>query len=109
MDGDFSGQVLPAADRRIDIERVDFDQPGAPASSLRRNQCRPGAAERIKDDVILVGAVANRIGNQSDRLDRWMKRKFSLCGVGPYVLTRVIPNICAVPAESAELDVVDMG
>src|SRR4029077_15045316 len=109
MNGDFPGQVLPAADCRIDIKRIDFDQPGAPTGSLRSNQRRSGASEWIEDDVILVGTVADRIGNQSDRLHSWMERKLAFCGVGPNVLTRVVPHMRTGPAEHAEVDVVDVG
>src|SRR5205085_1129984 len=108
MPGGVAGQLLPATDNRIDIARIELRPVAAPAGALGRDHRRAAAEETVEHDVAAGGAVEDRVGHQAHRLHgRVQRQQVSLLGlarerVGPGVL----PDIAAVPAEPAELDVV---
>src|SRR5688572_5656617 len=63
-----AGIGLPTADDDVDIQRVDLDQRGATLGLLRGNECGPGTAEWIEDQVAALGAVLDGIGDQRQGL-----------------------------------------
>jgi hypothetical protein len=54
-------QPLPALYADVDKPRLQFDQPGAPASAFRRNQGGAGTAKGIKDQPTPLGAQADAV------------------------------------------------
>ena len=69
VDGITTGEGLPAPDRDIDVARIDFESAGLPADPFGREQRRARATEGVEHNVVAVGAVFDRIGDESDRLD----------------------------------------
>src|SRR5712671_1589075 len=104
MPGGVAGQLLPSADNRIDIARIELRPVAAPAGALGRDHRGAAAEEPVEHDVAAGGAVEDRVGDQAHRLYRRVQcQEVPLLGlarerVGPGVL----PDIAAVPAEAAE-------
>src|SRR5271168_317727 len=73
MDRARAGHALPAADRDVDIKRVNLDAAANAAGALRRHQGRPAAQKGIEHNVAAARAIKQRIGDQPDRLDRRMQ------------------------------------
>jgi hypothetical protein len=65
-----SGIGLPAADRDVDIVRVDFKRAGLPARTLRRNQDRAAPSEGIENEVAAARTISDRVGHEGNRFDR---------------------------------------
>ena len=100
------GQSLPSVDADIDVLRIQFDRPGVPAGPLGGNQDRAAAGERVEDDPLAMAAVADRVGDQADRLDgRVQGQELALAAA---IDARVRPHVGAVAAVLAELEVVDV-
>ena len=55
-----AGGLLPAADRDVDIERVQLEHPRDAARTLGRQYRRAAAAERVEDDAVAPAAVTVR-------------------------------------------------
>ena len=70
-----AAHALPAQERDIDIARIQLDRARVTTGALGRNQDRAAAAEGIQDDALAMTAIANRVGNQADRLDRRVQRE----------------------------------
>jgi len=66
------GECLPSLADDIAIDRIQFDAVCRPAGLFRRHECRPGAHERVQDDLrgVRTGAVANHPRDQGDGLHR---------------------------------------
>src|SRR3954465_5685832 len=103
-----AGECLPAADDRVDIAGMELKSVAAPAGALGGDHRRAAAEKAIEHDVAAGRAVEDRIGDHRHRFYWWSKRRqIALLaaageGVGPWV----VPDIGAVAAEWAELDVV---
>lgn len=102
-----SGYVLPTLDRGIDIERIDLEAIAAPAGLLGGENRRAAAAKGIENDVVTLGRIQDRVRHHGDRFDRGMQVKsaspsFAWKAIG----AGVVPDICAIAAEAAELDIV---
>ena len=70
MNGVTTREGLPAPDCDIDIARIDFESARLPADTLSRKQRRAGATESIEHEMIALGDVFDRIGDECDRLHR---------------------------------------
>src|SRR5712671_4778802 len=103
-----AGEMLPAADRGIDIEWVELHPTADAADALGRQQRRAAAEKGIEDDVAADRAVENRIGDQRDWLYRRMQSgEVSFLTPSPeLVRARVLPDIGPVAAMLAQFDVV---
>jgi hypothetical protein len=105
-DGIPAGQVLPAPDRRIDVERIELDAAADAACPFGGEQRSAAAQERVDDDVAAVRAIKQRVHHQLDRFDRRVQLQhvvtFPRQGAG----TVVLPHVGAVAPVLAELDIV---
>src|SRR5437588_11983627 len=103
-----AGECLPAADDRVDIAGIELKSVAAPAGALGGDHRRAAAEKAVEHDVAAGRAVEDRIGDHRHRFYcRMQRRQIALLaaagkGVGP----GVVPDIGAVAAELAELDVV---
>src|SRR3546814_2750453 len=70
MDRDTAGPCLPTPHCKIDIERIQLDQPGATTDLLGSDQGSPRAGEGIEHNVAALGGVEQRIGHQAHGLWR---------------------------------------
>src|SRR5262249_50666861 len=57
MHGIAAGKGLPAADRDVDIMRIDFQTTRMPSDALGREQSGAGAGKRVEYDGMAPGAV----------------------------------------------------
>src|SRR5271166_5114508 len=111
MDHGFPGHAPPSADCDVDIEGIDLDPAADAARSFGRHQGRSAAQEGIENDIASRRAVEKGVGDQRNRLDRRVQL------VEPSLLVRlgkgrragIVPDVGAVAAVLAELDVVAMG
>jgi hypothetical protein len=75
MDGIPTREGLPPPDRDIDITRINLDRARLPADTLGREQRRAGAAESVEHQLIALGDVFDRVGDQGDLMlpmrSRW--------------------------------------
>src|SRR5260370_41765944 len=71
MDRAVAGEALPAADRGVDVERVEFHAAAHAADAFRGNQRRAAAEKRIEHDVPPGRAIHDRIGDEGNRFYRW--------------------------------------
>ena len=105
-----SGVRLPATNDHVAIERVELEPVASPPGPLAGHQGRAAAEKRIEDDVAATRHVENRVSDHRRRLDRRMQggemslfarpAKARAYGIGP--------DVAAVPAIGAQLDVVAM-
>ena len=100
--------MLPPADCRIDIERIELDAAADPADTFGRQQRRAAAEKRVEDKVAAGRTIENRIGDQRDRFYRGMKRgKVPLFALSPEIVQAwVMPDVGAVATMLAQLDVI---
>src|ERR1700704_426303 len=90
--------------------RGELDAVAAPAGALGSHQAGAAPEEAVEHDLSPGGAVEDRIGHQGDRLHGRMKRQqvpllgFAREGVDP----GVAPDVAAVSAKAAKLDIVAM-
>src|SRR5690348_7544923 len=93
MDGVVPGNRLPAADRAVDINGIDFDQARMSAGLLGSDHGGSASAETVEHDAAPGGAVAHGVRNHLHRLYRRMQRKLfqsiaagaGHAAVGPHV------------------------
>ena len=67
-----SGELLPAADCDIDIERVNFDGATAAAAFFRGDDGGAGPNARVEHDLAAMRTVLDRIDHKGGRLHRRM-------------------------------------
>ncbi len=60
---------LPPTDRDVDEQRFPFGAARAPPEPLRGHDRDPGAAKRIKNDVVAARAVLDRVRQERGRDD----------------------------------------
>ena len=78
----FTGGALVAAHDHVDIERIEFEPAANAAGFLSCNEGRPGAEERVNDNVAPVRDVEQRVLKEGGWLYRRMILEASPC-VGP--------------------------
>src|ERR1700677_1532555 len=110
MDRALAGHALPAADRDVDIKRVDLDAATDAAGALRRHQGRPAAQKRIEHDVAADRVIEKRVGDQPDRLNGRMELVEAplLARLGEGRRARVFPDVGPVATMLSQFDVVAM-
>src|ERR1700738_4414851 len=110
MTGTPTGQGLPAADNRVDVSRVELQPIAAPAGALGGDQGGPAAEKAIEHDLTTDRAVEDRIGDHCHRLHGRVHRQqiAFLAATGEGIDPGVVPDIAAIAAKPAELDIVVM-
>src|SRR5262249_26202214 len=105
-----AGHRLPPADNRIDIGGIELDAVATPAGALGRDHRRAAAGEAIKHDVAPGPAIADCIGDHWHRFDGRVERPQIAfrAAAGQRIGSGIMPDIAAVAAELAELDIVAM-
>src|SRR5262245_5095320 len=89
-------ELLPATDRYIDVDRIEFDAARNAASLFGGDEDGTAADEGIQHQVAATGAVAQSVGNQGNGLWRWVVL-VHFVGAGPRdVGTWIGPHIAAV-------------
>jgi hypothetical protein len=102
------GEILPAPDGRIDIERVNFETIAAPADTLSGEDGRAGADEWIKDNIAAARNISQRVRNHRHRLlcrVHCLVIKMASTGCGE---AAILPNIRSIATVAAQLYVVDV-
>src|SRR6267378_8563804 len=103
-----AAQFLPAADDRVGINGVELHTVAAPAGAFGGDQRRAAAEKGVEHDVAAGRAVEDRVSDHRHRLDGRMQRQqiaflATACkGAG----AGIAPNIAAIAAKLAKLDVV---
>src|ERR1700738_1567084 len=108
MTGTPTGQGLPAADNRVDVSRVELQPIAAPAGALGGDHGGPAAEKAIEHDLTTDRAVEDRIGDHCHRLHGRVHRQqiAFLAATGEGIDPGVVPDIAAIAAKPAELDIV---
>ena len=88
------------------IGGVEADAVAGPADALGRDHRRAAAEKAIEHDVAAGRAVQDRIGGHRNRFDGRVQRQqiAFLAAAGKGIGSGIIPDIAAVAAELAELD-----
>ena len=92
--------LVEPVDNCVGIVGINLDAIGTPSGLFSCDQRRTTAGEGIENDPPALGAVQNRIGNQRQRLDRWVHGKFGIAVLAKGVPARVIPHICAITTKA---------
>jgi hypothetical protein len=102
--------ALPAADNCVAIGRVELDAVAPPTGALGRDHRRAAAEKAIEHDAAPGRAVEDRIGDHRNRFDGRVQRQqiAFLAAAGKGIGSGIMPDIAAVAAELAELDIVAM-
>jgi len=108
MAGSNAGGLLPAADRKIDIERIELDHPRDAAGALGGEDCCAAAAERVEDDPVAPAAVADQIGDEGEALDGGIEVELASPDWVQTVDARIIEHVAAVTPFGAEAEIVDV-
>src|SRR5688572_10708498 len=108
MQSNAAGQLLPAADNRIDIAGIELDPETTPPRPFGGYQGCAAAEKAVEHDIAASGAVEDRIGDQRHRLHRRVQRQqVAFPGLaGERVDPGILPDIAAVATKAAKLDVV---
>src|SRR6516225_4525688 len=106
--GAVAGTRLPAANGRVDIDRIELQPVAATTCSFGRDDRRAAAEKGIEHDSAAGRTIEDRVGNHRHRFDRRVKlQEVALsAAAGKGIDTRIPPDIAAAAAEPAELDVV---
>jgi hypothetical protein len=75
VDGVATRNLLPSANREIDIERIYLDAHASAARLLGCDQCGTGAEENVENSFAAFGNVAKRVPYHSSRFHGWMTTK----------------------------------
>src|ERR1039458_1778893 len=105
-----AGKLLPTADDRIDVERIDLQAIAAPARAFGSDQRGATAQKAVQHDPTAVASVHNRIGYHRDRLYGWMQRKqvSFVAGLRKGARATVVPHIAPIAPMNPEHHVVAM-
>ena len=68
VDGAVPGEMLPTANRGIDIKRIEFHSATDAADALGCQQRRAAAEKGVEDEIAAGRTIEDRIGDQRDRL-----------------------------------------
>src|SRR5262245_33153789 len=69
MDGIPAGKGLPTSDGDIDVTRIQIHRTGLASDPFGRKEGGAGAAEGVDHNLVALGAVLDRIGDEGDGLD----------------------------------------
>ena len=110
MPGAFAGLCLPTADNRVDLSRIELQPVAAPAGALGGDQRRAAAEKGVEHDITAGRAVEHRIRDHCHRLYGRVQRQqiTFLAATGEGIDPGVVPDIAAIAAKPAELDIVVM-
>src|ERR1700680_3200238 len=104
-----SGKHLPAPDGHIDIPGSNLKAAPTAPNPLRRQKRRTRSAKSVENDLIAKGTIPYGVGDQSNRLDRWMSVQV-LHPAGPErVCPGIMPDVRAVAAVAAQFHRVQVG
>lgn len=111
MAGLLTGPGLPAPNRGVHIAGIEFQAIADPAGAFSRHEAGPATQERIQDHVAPARRIQNRIRHQRDGFDGRVKGEEIpfLARSTKGIDARVPPDVRAIAAESAQLDVISMG
>src|SRR5215469_11132625 len=70
-----TGQRLPTAYGRIEMERIEFYTIASPAGAFGRDYRRAAAEKTVEHDVAAGGAVEDRVSDQRHRFDGRVQRQ----------------------------------
>src|SRR5215472_9681115 len=110
MTGTAAGQRLPAANGRVDIAHIKLQPVAAPTGALGGDQRRATAEKGVEYDVAAGRTIEDRVGNHCHRFDgRVQLQEIAvLAAAGKGVGPRIGPDVAAVAAKPAELNVIAM-
>src|SRR5262245_44061071 len=69
MNGIPAGKGLPTSDRYIDVTRIQIHRTGLASDPFGRKEGGAGAAEGVDHNLVALGAILDRIGDEGDGLD----------------------------------------
>src|ERR1043166_2912073 len=101
-------RFLPSSDRHIHEARINLDDVSASPDFVGGQDQGPRSTEVIQDAIAPGGAVQQGVRHQGDGLDCWMHGKLFKPPMPKSVYARVVPDVGAIAAMSAELDVIAM-
>src|SRR5262249_23725042 len=108
MPGGLAGQPLPAPDDCVDIDGIELQPIATPTGALGRDHRRTTAEKAVEHDVAARRAVEHRIADQRHGFySRMQGEKVAFLGfTGKRVDPGVMPDIAAVAAKLAKLDII---
>src|ERR1700736_4161798 len=108
MDCAVAGEALPAADRSVDVERVEFHTVADAADAFRGAKRRAAAEKGIEHDVAAGRAIHDRVGDEGHRFYRWVQRQEIALRFAPTKIADagIVPNVGSVSAILPELHIV---
>ena len=109
MDGCYPEALLKSPDDEIDIEGIKFDQTGMPLALLCSDHGRSRPPKEIENAFASFRGVQNGVTDHGNRLDRGMGMELFHAAGCKAVEARIFPDIGAVSAETAQLDIVGVG
>src|SRR5712675_2561189 len=100
VDGAVSGEALPAADRGIDIQRIELHAAADPADALGGQQRRAAAEEGIEHEIAARRAIEDGVRDQRDRFHgRVQGSEVPFLSSSPEIVEAwVVPDIASIPA-----------
>ena len=98
------GIGLPSPDDAVAVDRIEFAEICTSAGLVGRNEGGAGAAKHIKDGFAAARTIADGVGHQRDRLDRWMHCKLFCPLAADRRDARMIPDIGAVSPGIAQTE-----
>src|SRR5438874_632909 len=103
VDGAVSGEALPAADRGVDIQRIELHAAADPADALGGQQRRAAAEEGIEHEIAARRAIEEGVGNQRDRFHgRVQGGEVPFFPPAPEIIeARIVPDVTAIAAMPA--------
>ena len=99
---------LPAADRTIDIVRIELHDVAAALRLGRGDQGRAGTAEAVEYDSLRLRAILDRVHHHGAGLHRGVARQLRHPALAEAVDPCIAPQGGTVATVLAELDVVDV-
>ena len=105
-----AGPSLPAADNRVDVDRIELQPVAAPAGAVGSDHGGAAAEKGVEHDLTAGRAVEHRIRDHCHRLYGRVQRQqiTFLAATGEGIDPGVVPDIAAIAAKPAELDIVVM-
>ncbi len=103
-----AGRSLPAANRAIDVARIELEPRCAPARDLGCEDCGAAAEEGIEDEAVALGAILDGIGDERDGLHRRVHGERRVASGAEGIEAGIGPHVGASAAMLAELEAVDV-
>src|SRR6185437_3139879 len=100
--------LLPPTDRQVHIARLNLERVADPAYPLCGKQRRTRPQEGVEHNLTARGAVQKRVCHERNRFDCGVHGEDILLAPHPResVRSRIVPDIGAITAEAAKLNVV---